>query len=162
MCYTPTIEFEKRGIAAMKNHEHGRRLRIGEIYLTRFDGEDSEQRGWRPGLVFQNNVGNNHSPNTIALPVTSVRKKIRQPTHVFVPKSVGLKSDSIILCENPQCVSKCRLGGYITTLPKEYMAKVAEASLLASSIIAYLDPEILLMIWKRAVALNSAEEARHV
>ncbi len=146
----------------MKSQENGRKLRIGDVYFMEFEGEDSEQQGWRPGLVFQNNVGNDHSPNIVTLPITSVRKKINQPTHVFLPKSVGLKLDSMVLCENPQCVSKCRLGRYVTTLPKEYMAKVAEASLLASSVISYLDPEILLMIWRRAVTLNSAREAYHV
>lgn len=146
----------------MENQENSRKLRIGDVYLMKFDGSGSEQQGWRPGLVFQNNVGNDHSPNIVVLPITSVCKKINQPTHVFVPKSTGLKLDSMVLCENPQCVSKCRLGKYLTTLPEEYMAKVAEASLLASSVIAYLDPEVLLMIWNRAVSLNSVQEVRHV
>lgn len=146
----------------MDNRESSRKLRIGDVYLMEFEGFGSEQQGWRPGLVFQNNVGNDHSPNIVMLPITSVRKKINQPTHVFVPKSAGLKLDSMVLCENPQCVSKCRLDKYITTLPKEYMAKVAEASLLASSAIAYLNPEVLLMAWKRAVALNSGREVHHV
>lgn len=146
----------------MAQQENSRKVRIGDVYFVRFEGRDSEQRGYRPGLVFQNNVGNDHSPNVIVLPMTSVIKKVNQPTHVFVPQSVGLKRDSIVECENPQCMSKNRLGEYMTTLPKEYMAKVAEASLLASSVIAYLDPEILLMVWKRAVALNSMREVRHV
>lgn len=146
----------------MENREDSRKLRIGDVYSIKFEGSGSEQQGWRPGLVFQNNVGNDHSPNIVILPITSVRKKVNQPTHVFLPKAVGLKLDSMVLCENPQCVSKCKLGKYITTIPKEYMAKVAEASLLASSVIAYLDPEILLMVWKRAVVLNSVREVRHV
>ena len=39
---------------------------IGDVYLMKFDGTGSEQSGWRPGVVFQNNVGNSHSPNIIA------------------------------------------------------------------------------------------------
>lgn len=50
--------------------------RIGDVYLMRFAGDASEQTGWRPGLVFQNNIGNVHSPNIIALPLTSSIKKI--------------------------------------------------------------------------------------
>lgn len=134
---------------------NGRKLRIGDVVNVRFDGIGSEQQGERPALVFQNNVGNDHSPNIIVLPMTSVRKKANQPTHVFVPKSEGLKSDSMVLCENPQCVSKERVGKYFTTLSKEYMAKVAEASLLASSAIAFISPEVLLTLWKKAVALNN-------
>ncbi len=146
----------------MKHENKSNNPRIGDVFYMSFDGEDSEQRGVRPGLVFQNNVGNDHSPNVVMLPLTSVRKKVNQPTHVFLPKSVGLKLDSMVLCENPQCVSKSRLGAYITTLTKEYMAQVAEASLLASSVIAYLDPEALFLIWKRAVSLNTGREARYV
>lgn len=146
----------------MDNHGNSRKLRIGDVYFVKFEGVGSEQKGWRPGLVFQNNVGNDYSPNIVILPITSVRKKVNQPTHVFLPKSVGMKQDSMVLCENPQCVSKCRLGEYMTTLPKEYMEKVAEASLLASSVIAYLNPELLLAVWKRAVTLNSVREESHV
>lgn len=129
---------------------------IGEIYMMRFGGSANEQTGWRPGLVFQNNVGNAHSPNIIALPLTSVIKKAKQPTHVVVKaNNTGLKMDSMVLCENPERMSKERLGDYITTLSDEYMKEVAEASLLSSSVISYLDIEVLVSIWKKAVALNS-------
>lgn len=57
---------------------------IGEVYMMNFGGSGSEQNGWRPGVVFQNNVGNAHSPNIIALPLTSSIKKSGQPTHVIV------------------------------------------------------------------------------
>lgn len=73
-----------------QNKEHT--PQIGEIYMMRFGGSANEQTGWRPGLVFQNNVGNAHSPNIIALPLTSVIKKAKQPTHVVVKASnTGLK-----------------------------------------------------------------------
>lgn len=135
--------------------------RIGEIYSVYFSGTGSEQQGWRPGLVFQNNVGNAYSPNIIVLPLTSSIKKTRQPTHVFVPCSqTGLKVDSLILCENPERVSKQRLGRYITTLPEKYMSEVAEASLLASSVIAYIEPEVLLVVWQRSLSLNDIKPPR--
>jgi len=130
---------------------------IGDIYTMKFGGRANEQCGWRPGLVFQNNTGNAHSPNIIALPLTSVIKKVNQPTHVVVKAAnTGLKRDSMVLCENPERMSKERLGEYITTLPEEYMKQVAEASLLASSVISYLDIEVLLSVWEKAVALNAA------
>lgn len=139
----------------MNIQKKGRKLRIGDVVNVKFEGIGSEQQGERPALVFQNNVGNNHSPNIVVLPMTSVQKKVNQPTHVFVPKSEGLKLDSMVLCENPQCVSKERVGDYITTLSKKYMEKVAEASILASSVISFINnPEVLLALWKKAVALN--------
>lgn len=136
-----------------KNESHPR---IGDIYMMRFEGMGSEQSGYRPGLVFQNNTGNQMSPNIIALPLTSCLKKANQPTHVVINSSdTGLVRDSMVLCENPERMSKERVGKFITTLSPKYMALVAEASLLATSAIAFINPEILMAIWERASALNS-------
>ena len=123
----------------------------------RFGGSGSEQNGWRPGLVFQNNTGNRFSPNIIALPLTSSLKKASQPTHVLLPADeTGLPKDSMVLCENPERMSKEKLGRYLTTLPQSFMAKVAEASLLATSAISYLDLESLVSAWHQACLLNAA------
>lgn len=136
---------------------HERQPKIGDIYLMRFTGSKNEQKGWRPGLVFQNNMGNQYSPNIIALPLTSSIKKSNLPTHVFVPSGeTGLVKDSIVLCENPERMSKERLGNYLTTLPAKYMSKVAIANLLASSAISFIDPDVLLSVWQKALALNVA------
>ncbi len=129
--------------------------KIGEIYLMKFSGEGCEQQGWRPGLVFQNNVGNSHSPNIIALPLTTAIKKMGQPTHVFLSADdTGLKYNSIVLCENPQRMSKDNIGVYLTTISEDEMSKVAEGSLLATSAIAYINPNLLLSIWQKAKDLN--------
>jgi len=131
-------------------------VRIGEVYMMHFDGHGSEQSGWRPGLVFQNNTGNLHSPNIIALPITSSIKKRYLPTHVFLPaRNTGLKFDSMVLCENPERMSKERLGSFITSMSRTYMASIAEANLLATSAIAFIDRETLLEIWKKASYLNA-------
>lgn len=130
--------------------------KIGEVYLMQFGGKGSEQSGWRPGLVFQNNVGNLHSPNIIALPLTSSLKKRGQPTHVMVyADDTGLSRDSMVLCENPERMSKDRVGRYITTLSDDYMRQVAEANLLSTSAISYLDVSALTSIWERAVSMNA-------
>ena len=121
-----------------------------------FSGSGSEQSGWRPGLVFQNNVGNSYSPNIIALPLTSSLKKLGQPTHVLIPsQGTGLRKDSMVLCENPERMSKDKIGQYITTLSEKYMSKVAAANLLATSAIAFIDPDILLALWQKANSLNA-------
>lgn len=131
---------------------------IGDVYMMRFSGFGSEQSGWRPGLVFQNNTGNRYSPNIIALPFTSSVKKRGQPTHVLVPASHGgLPKDSIILCENPERMSKERLGQYITTLSSVHMEQVAVASLLASSAISYISQEKIVEIWEKAIKLNDLQ-----
>lgn len=133
-----------------------RHPQIGDIYLMNFGGSDNEQKGLRPGLVFQNNLGNMHSPNIIALPLTSSIKKSNQPTHVVIRATdTGLAKDSMVLCENPECISKNKLSGYLTTIPDKYMKKVAVANLLASSAISFIDPDALMSVWQRATALNA-------
>lgn len=139
----------------MKSSNNTKNPKIGDIYLVYFGGSGNEQKGFRPGLVFQNNVGNEHSPNLIVLPLTSALKKTNQPTHVFIPKEVGLRKDSMVLCENPKCMSKYKLGEYITTLPEEYMAQVAVGNILSSSAIAFIDPDLLMSVWQKALALNA-------
>lgn len=134
-----------------------RKPQIGDVYLMRFGGSGNEQKGWRPGLVFQNNLGNQYSPNIIALPLTSAIKKTNQPTHVVIPaEGTGLMRDSMVLCENPERMSKEKLGNYLTTIPKEYMSQIAVANLLATSAISFINPESLLLIWQQAATLNAA------
>lgn len=130
---------------------------IGEIYMMRFDGGGCAQSGYRPGVVFQNNLGNKYSPNIIALPLTTALKKTDQPTHVIISsEDTGLIKDSMVLCENPERMPKERIGKYITTLSDAYMSKIAIANLLATSAISFVDIELLETIWSKAIALNSA------
>lgn len=137
-----------------------RQPQIGDVYLMRFGGSGSEQSGWRPGIVFQNNIGNAYSPNIIALPLTSQIKKANQPTHVVLPaKETGLRKDSMVLCENPERMSKDRLGDYLTTLSPKFMAEIAAANILASAAIAYIDPDVLLSLWQKAISLNATSVA---
>ena len=137
--------------------KNDKQVRIGEVYLMNFGGQGNEQKGWRPGIVFQNNLGNAHSPNIIALPLTSSLKKQNQPTHVVIPANeyTGLAKDSMVLCENPERMSKERIGAYLTTAPNEYMAQIAIANLLATSAISFVEPEALLLAWQKSLALNS-------
>lgn len=128
---------------------------IGDVYLMKFEGSGNEQSGWRPGVVFQNNVGNAYSPNVIALPLTTAIKKTNQPTHVIVRAAdTGLRKDSMVLCENPEKMSKARIGKFLTKLPDEYMKKIAVANLLATAAISFLNENDLLKVWQEAVRLN--------
>ncbi len=139
------------------NRKEGRTPQIGDVYLMNFSGCGNEQHGWRPGLVFQNNLGNRCSPNIIALPLTSSLKKCNQPTHVLIPsEGTGLARDSMVLCENPERMSKERMGQYLTTIPEEYMSKIAVANLLATSAISFVEPDLLMSVWLEATSLNAA------
>lgn len=134
-------------------------LQIGDVLLMDFDGVGSEQRGLRPGVVFQNNVGNKSSPNIIALPLSSKLKKIGMPTHIFLSsKDYDLAVDSIVLCENPQQMSKQRILKRVTRLDRRAMKKIAVGNLLSSSAIAFLSERELLQAWNEARRLNSIKQ----
>lgn len=130
--------------------------KIGQVYAMKFEGSGSEQSGWRPGVVIQNDIGNKFSPNVIAVPLTSAVKKEAQPTHVKVSaEDSGLAKDSMVLCENPERMSKSRIGNYICTLSDEYMEKIAEGSLVATGVVAFLDIETLISIRNRVAFMNT-------
>ena len=142
-----------------RNNTRGRTPKIGDVYLMMFDGSGSEQAGLRPGVVFQNNTGNIHSPNLIALPMTTNLKKQNMPTHVLINASEGgLAKDSIVICENPQRISKEKIGRYITSLSVEDMKRIARASLIATSAISFLDLDTLIDTWQKSVQLNERFE----
>ena len=114
----------------------GIKPKIGEVYLIDFPQDGHTQGGIRPGVIFQNDVGNKYSPNVVVLPLTTSIKKTSQPTHVYISsKNSGLRYDSIVLCENPISISKDR---------------ITEANLLASSAIAYLSFDELLHVWEKS------------
>ena len=132
-------------------------MKIGEVYMMKFEGSGSVQTGWRPGIIIQNNIGNKYSPNVIAVPLTTAIKNPSQPTHVLIrSRYSGLYRDSMALCENPSTMPKDNIGDFITTLGKETMVKVAQAYTLSSSIISFLDLEELAALWERASSMNES------
>ena len=144
----------------MSNRPEKKFPRFGEVYYMRFEGEGSEQRGWRPGMVYSNNVGNKFSPNIIALPFITAVKKMHQPTHVLLPREVlGADRDSVVLCENPVCISKEKIGDYLGEVTDPYLALVAVAFTLASSCLSCLSEEELVAAWRASSRLNSGRPA---
>lgn len=132
-------------------------LAIGDVCLMEFDGVGNEQQGVRPGVVFQNNTGNGYSPNIIALPITSSLKRADQPTHVVLTacSENGLSRDSMVLCENPQRMSKWRVIKKMGRVDDDAMRRIAIASMLASSAIGFLSYSELVNTWELAKKLNS-------
>lgn len=141
---------------SLRSNHQARFPHIGDVYMMQFSGSDSEQSGWRPGIVFQNNTGNRFSPNVIAIPLTSCIKKTGQPTHVFLDADMtGLPRDSIALCENPQRMSKSNIGKFLIRLSDCDMSRIAHAFLLATAAVAYLDTHCFTDIKLRSVQLNA-------
>ena len=88
------------------NHTY---LRGDMYYADLGRGIGSEQEGYRPVVIIQNNVGNKHSPTVIIAAVTSKTMKARLPVHVRLPSEIGLEKDSIALLEQIRTLDKRRL-----------------------------------------------------
>lgn len=104
-------------------------MKRGDIYFADLDPViGSEQGGFRPVLIIQNDLGNRFSPTVIALPLTSKTGKAPLRTHVpLVPPQGGVSRPSIILCEQVRTLEKSRLGRYLGTLRPEKLLLVERA-----------------------------------
>ena len=87
----------------------------------------SEQDGFRPVLIIQNDVGNNHSPTVIVAPISSQIKKVELPTHVLLPSELELPEESMVMLEQIRTVDRARLDSYLTTADEKTMRKVNKA-----------------------------------
>lgn len=88
----------------------------------------SEQGGFRPVLVIQNNIGNRFSPTVIVAAITAQIQKAKLPTHVeIMADEYGLERDSVILLEQIRTIDKQRLTDKITHLDERSMRLVDEA-----------------------------------
>lgn len=108
-------------------------IKRGEIYFAQLNPVvGSEQGGIRPVLVVQNDIGNQYSPTTIILAITSQINKAKLPTHVEIDAvTYGLERDSVILAEQIRTIDKTRLKQRIAVLKDETMLKVDEALLVS-------------------------------
>lgn len=104
----------------------------GEIYFADLsDGIGSEEKGIRPVIILQNDVGNKYSPTVIAAPLSTKISKKYLPTHVFIKKGCGIKKSSIILLEHIRALDKSRLDNKIGKLPERYIDEVNRKLLLS-------------------------------
>lgn len=101
----------------------------GDMYYADLGrGIGSEQKGYRPVLIIQNNVGNKHSPTVIIAAITSrVGVKAKLPTHYFINAECGLQAPSLVLAEQIRTIDKKRLDSYIGHLSNEHMRNIDNA-----------------------------------
>jgi mRNA interferase MazF len=99
-------------------------IKRGQIYYADLSPVvGSEQGGYRPVLIVQNDIGNKHSPTTIAAVITSIQTKHKLPTHI----NIQLVKDSVILLEQIRTIDKRRLKCLMETLDEDTMAVVDKA-----------------------------------
>lgn len=81
----------------------------GQIYYADLSAvKGSEQGGYRPVLIVQNDRGNRYAPTTIAVPLTTRQTKKVIPTHVNMDVR-GIPNTA--LCEQVRTIDKSRLKG---------------------------------------------------
>lgn len=89
-------------------------------------GRGSEQRGIRPALIIQNDVGNQYAGTTIIAAITSTIKVY--PVTVPLRKGEGnLSGPSMVNLTQILTLDKSRLQRRVGTLAREIMAKVDAA-----------------------------------
>ena len=97
-------------------------LRGDMYYADLGQGIGSEQAGYRPVVIIQNNKGNKHSPTVIVAAISSkAGVKPKLPTHYFINAECGLKLPSIVLMEQIRTLDKQRLTKYIGRLSSKHI-----------------------------------------
>ena len=101
-----------------------KQIKRGQIYYADLDGKGSEQKGLRPVLIIQNNIGNKYSPTIISAVITSRHTKANLPTHVWLNAECGLPKDSMVELEQLRTLDKTRLSKFMGTVSQEVMKEI--------------------------------------
>lgn len=101
----------------------------GDIFYASLNhGIGSEQRGYRPVLIIQNDIGNKFSPTVIAAVITGkVHYKARLPTHCLLKPLPELSVPSMVLLEQIITIDKRRLKRYIGKINEEEITPINKA-----------------------------------
>ena len=101
--------------------------RRGEIWMVNFNpGRGSEQRGIRPALIIQNDIGNQYVSTTIVSAITTTIKKY--PVTVLIAKGKGgLKESCMVNLTQVLTIDKGRLIKKLGQLGEDKMDEVDEA-----------------------------------
>lgn len=84
----------------------------------------SEQGGYRPILIIQNDIGNRYSPTIIGAVITSRHTKADLPTHIWLNAECGLPKESMVECEQVRTLDKKRLKDFMGQVSKEVMQEI--------------------------------------
>ena len=85
----------------------------------------SEQGGYRPVLILQNDIGNKYSPTTIAAIITSRHTKAKLPTHYWLEKGEGdLQYESMVELEQIRTIDKKRLKELMGTIDQKKIQEI--------------------------------------
>lgn len=118
----------------------------GEIYFADLEqGIGSEQEGYRPVVIIQNDVGNRHSPTVIVAAVTSRKEaKEKLPTHFYAGEESGLDRPSVVMLEQLRTLDKQRLDKYVGRLDQKKLNELDNALAISLDLKHHI-PDALIM-----------------
>lgn len=131
---------EKLFLNSVSQSAQKRMVLRGQVYRCKFGvGIGSEECKERPCVILQYNSANKTSPNTIVAPITHTQSKlpIVVPINDKFDAAGNLILDGNVLLGNITCISKARLGDYVTDLTPDEMKKVDKAISLSLDINHY-------------------------
>lgn len=100
-------------------------IKRGQIYYADLSPvKGSEQGGYRPVLIIQNDVGNKYAPTVIAAVITSRHTKAKLPTHIWLNAECGLPKESMVECEQVRTLDKSRLKEFMGAVSQEVMREI--------------------------------------
>ncbi|WP_276299046.1 type II toxin-antitoxin system PemK/MazF family toxin [Halorussus lipolyticus] len=105
-------------------------VRRGDIVIVELDPtRGSEQRGTRPCLVVQNDVGNQNAPTTVVVPFTTSFGEKLYPFEVLIAAEESpLQEDSVALCSQIRTVAvEHRVRENLGAVPEDRMSAVDTA-----------------------------------
>ena len=102
-----------------------RTIKRGQIYYCDLSPvKGSEQGGYRPVLIIQNDIGNKYSPTVIAAVITTRKTKANLPTHIWLNAECGLPKESMVECEQVRTIDKTRLQEFMGQVSQEVMSEI--------------------------------------
>ncbi|MCS5697329.1 type II toxin-antitoxin system PemK/MazF family toxin [Desulfofundulus thermocisternus] len=103
-------------------------IKRGDVFLVDFNpARGSEQAGFRPAVVVQNNVGNRYSPTVIVAAITTAVSKVYPFLVRLKAGEGGLEKESAVNTAQVLTIDKSRLVKKLGGLPKEKMSEVDRA-----------------------------------
>ena len=105
----------------------------GAIYYADLDPTvGSEEKGCRPVVILQNNIGNKFSTTTLIAPISTKNYKgMTQPTHIEIKQLENIRPGLILLLEQIRTIDKVRIKGFIDYLNEEQMKMVDKALMIS-------------------------------
>ena len=100
-------------------------IKRGQIYYADLSPvKGSEQGGYRPVLIIQNDIGNRYAPTVIAAIITSRHTKAKLPTHIWLNDECGLPKESMVECEQVRTIDKSRLKDFMGAVSDGVMREI--------------------------------------